>query len=515
MDNESSRDGPSSTKGAKNSPVVHEKVDNGKLERSPSSIHNGGVVIQTQKPFTTLSAIGIGYGTTNTAVGILLVLGSTLPMGGSPLVFWGFLLMAGVGLATATTLAELASAFPHPGGQYIWVNRLAPPRYRRFMSFATAMVSWLAAVATGASACLSVPAGVFSIIRLLNPDFVVQRWMIFIGYQILNILTLGLATFEHALPKISKVMLLFSCLTIGVIFISLFAMSKSHSTAKDFFVSSVNVTGWQKGIAFIIGMNGANWSFSCLDVATHLAEEIPNPESNIPRALIWTIVIGFVSGLLVIMSVLINVESIDGSGDNSAVALFYQITGSKAAAVGLWVPVLITTAGAVWSIQTWQSRIAWTISREAGFPMHRHLSKLAPAPFYTPIWSMVMSSTFTAIFGCLYLGSELAFNSLISTGLMLQYISYSIPVVLMLMQGRSNFPHGPFWYPKLGLIANIVMLAWGAVAIVFYCFPYYLPAVADQMNYASPVLVAVAILTISLWFLFARKTYEVKEILGH
>ncbi|KAK7415673.1 hypothetical protein QQX98_005705 [Neonectria punicea] len=504
-------DPPSPSETAKH-PITQEKFGSDGLE---GSVRQCDLIIQTEKPFTTLSAVGIGYGTTNTGIGLLLVLGSTLPMGGSPLFFWGFLVMAGVGLATATTLAELASAMPHPGGQYIWVNRLASPHAQRGLSYVTAMISWLAAVATGSSACLSVPTGVCSIIALLDPNFVYKRWMGFVGFQILNILTLLCACFEHALPKISKVMLLFSCLTIGAVFITLFAMSSDHVSPKDFFATSVNVSGWPNGIAFIIGLNGANWSFSCLDVATHLAEEIPSPGTNIPRALIWTIVVGFGSGLLVVLSVLINLTNFDVTADNSALALFYRITGSKAAAIGLWVPVLITTAGAVWSIQTWQSRLAWTISREGGFPLHRHLSKISPAPFHTPIWSLVWSATGTAIFGCLYLGSDLAFNSLIATGILLQYISYSIPVILVLSRGRSNFQHGHFWYPKLGLVANIVMLAWTVVALVFYCFPYYLPAVADSMNYASVMLCGIGIFITVLWFTYANKNYEVKETLRY
>ncbi|KXJ89478.1 amino acid/polyamine transporter I, partial [Microdochium bolleyi] len=325
-------------------PAAVEKL--GSDAREHTSIVDGHVTVQTLKPFTTLSAIGIGYGVTNTAVGLLLVLGTALPMGGSPLFFWGFLVMAGVGLATATTLAELSSAMPHPGGQYIWVHRLAPAHSRRFLSYVTAIVSWLAAVATGASACLSVPVGVCGIITLLNPDFVYKKWMGFVGYQLLNIVTVLLASFEHLLPRISKVMLLFSCATIGAVFITLFAMSSTKATPKDFFTTTVNISGWPDGIAFIMGMNGANWSFSCLDVATHLAEEIPAPAKNIPRALIWTVAIGFLSGLAVVVAVLVNVDVIDGAGDNSALGLFYRITGSQAAAAGLWIPVMITTAGA-------------------------------------------------------------------------------------------------------------------------------------------------------------------------
>jgi choline transport protein len=492
--------------------------NDGRLEKGNlQTIANGSVrelnlTVQTEKPFTTLSAIGIGYGVTNTAVGLLLVLGSVLPMGGPPLLFWSFIAMSAVGLATAVTLAELCSAMPHPGGQYIWVNYLAPAQYRRFLSYLTAMISWLGAVSTGASACLSVATGVCAIITVLDPTFVYKRWMGFVGYQLLNILTVLAACFEHALPKIANILLLFGCLTITTVFITLFSMSDTHMSAENFFVNIVNVSGWPDGIAFLIGCNGANWCFSCLDVATHLAEEIPSPGKNIPKSLMWTIVIGFGSGLLVVLAVLLNIDGIDTDGDNSALGLFYRITGSQAAAIGLWIPVLITTAGAVWSIQTWQSRLAWAISREKGFPLHKHLSKLAPAPFYTCTWSLAFSATFTAILGCLYLASDLAFNSLISTGILLQYLSYCIPVVLVLVNGRSRFRHGSFWYPKLGLLANVVMLLWTSIALAFYCFPYYLPVVAQQMNYASPVLAGVAVLTITLWFVYARSKYEVNSV---
>lgn len=444
--------------------------------------------IQTEKPFSTLSALGIGYGSTNSAAGALLVLGITIPLGGSPLVFWGFCLMALVGLSTAVTLAELCSAMPHPGGQYIWVNRLAPLYCRRFLSYATALLGWTSAVFMGASGTLSVMVSMSSLIVLFHPDFIYQRWMGFVGFQFLNLLTAFGASFEHALPKISKTTLLFNATTTVVIFTTLFAMAKGRVRAKDFFTTTVNTSGWPDGVAFMIGLNGLNWTFSCLDVSTHLAEEIPAPAINIPKALMWTIGLAFCSSMFAVLSVLVNVPKIDGSVDNSAIAHFYRITGSKAAAVGLWIPVLLITLATVWAVQVWQSRLAWTLSRDSGFPLHRYLSKIAPAPFYTPLWSLYGSAACIAILGCLYLGSEAAFNSLVATGLLLQYISYSIPAVLVLAQGRSNFQHGPFWYPRLGLIANIVMLTWTAVALIFYCFPIRVPVLADQMNYASAIL---------------------------
>lgn len=481
-------------------------------ERTFSSTQDGNSHIQTQKPFSTLSAIGIGYGVTNTAVGVPLILSTGMPMGGSPQVFWSFLLMALVGLATATTLAELISAIPHPGGQYIWVHKLAPERYRRGLSYSTAMISWIAAIATGSSGNLSVPVNAFAIVTLLHPNFIYQRWMGFVTFQLINIVTCFGACFEHILPKLSKALLLVNVTSVGVIVITLFAMSNTRTSAGDF-MKVVNVSGWPNGVAFLIGSNGANWLFSCLDVATHLAEEIPSPSTNIPKALIWTIVIASSSGLLMVLAVLVNLGPIDTT-DYSGISIFYRITGNKAAAIGLWIPVLFLVFASVWSIQTWQSRLAWTISRESGFPLHRHFSKIFPAPFYTPVWSLIGSAVGTALFGCLYLASELAFNSLIATGILLQYTSYSIPTILMIWHGRSNFAHGPFWYPRLGLLANLLMLAWTVVAFIFYCFPAYREVQTSQMNYVSGVLVLIAIFVTSLWFLYARKNYNVKVVLS-
>ncbi|KAG6009019.1 hypothetical protein E4U21_003350 [Claviceps maximensis] len=480
--------------------------------RHDDFIHSEKLTIQTQKPFTTLSAIGIGYGTTNTAVGLLLVLGTTIPLGGSPLFFWGFLVMIVIALATATSLAELASAMPHAGGQYIWVSRLAPGSFRRSLSYCTAMLSWLGAVATGASACLSVSTGVCSIIAFLNPGFVYQRWMGFVGFQLLNLLTLVCAAFEHALPGMSTTMLFFSCASCLAVVVALFATSREHVSARGFFFNTVNTSGWQDGVGFLVGIGGINWSLCCLDVATHLAEEIPSPATNIPKALMWTVVVGALSGLLIIVAVFANLPLIGGGGadqDNSAVALFYRISGSRALAVGILVPVLITTAGAVWSIQIWQSRIAWTISRDGGFPLHRHLGRVLPAPFHTPLWSLVWSAACSALFGCLYLGSDVAFNSLIATGVLLLYFSYSIPVVLVLWKGRSAFPRGPFWCPVLGRISNLVMLCWTVVATIFYCFPYQSVVEPERMNYVSVVLGVIALFICTLWFSFASRHYDV------
>lgn len=49
-----------------------------------------------------------------------------------------------------------------------------------------------------------------------------------------------------------------------------------------------------------------------------------------------------------------------------------------------------------------------------------------------------------------------AFNSLVIGVILFQYLSYSIPITLLLIRGRSTLPRGPFFLGKIGLICNIV-----------------------------------------------------------
>lgn len=67
---------------------------------------------------------------------------------------------------------------------------------------------------------------------------------------------------------------------------------------------------------------------------------------------------------------------------------------------------------------------------------------------------------------------------MVTAAIVLLYLSYSIPVVCMLIRGRENIAHGPFWLGKMGLACNIVLLAWTLVTIVMYSLPVYMPVEA-------------------------------------
>lgn len=69
---------------------------------------------------------------------------------------------------------------------------------------------------------------------------------------------------------------------------------------------------------------------------------------------------------------------------------------------------------------------------------------------------------------------------MVTACIVLLYLSYSIPVLCLLLRGRNNIPHGPFWMGPLGFFSNVVLLAWTAFTLIMYSFPPAMPVKAGS-----------------------------------
>lgn len=60
----------------------------------------------------------------------------------------------------------------------------------------------------------------------------------------------------------------------------------------------LNESGWSNGIAFLTGLVSPNYMYAGIDGAVHLAEECKNPAMVVPRALMSTVFIGFITSFI-------------------------------------------------------------------------------------------------------------------------------------------------------------------------------------------------------------------------
>lgn len=487
--------------------------DNEKTLDAPTpTLENAG---ELKRTFSVWSTLGIGFGLTNSWLGISASLIIGIQSGGPVLIVYGIIIIAFISYCIGITLSELSSAIPSAGGQYVWTRVLSPRKYSSFLAYMCGSFAWAGSLFTSASMALSLAQMLMGFWNLAHPDHVTKPWQLFVIYQLVNVFLLLFNCYGKYLPYIANSALYISLFSYVVISIVVLVCARgNYNTAKFVFVTFENNTGWKSaGIAFLVGLVNPNWSFSCLDSASHLAEEVHEADRVIPIAILGTVTIGLVTALSYAIAMFFCVTNLDAITNSTTglpiLDIYYQALRNRAGAICLGALLFATACGCTVSSHTWQARLCWSFSRDNGLPFSKYLSIVDPN-LGVPLNAHLFSSAIVAVLGCLYLASSTAFNSMVVGCVTFLLLSYLVPTGCLLYRGRNNIKHGCFWMGKLGLFANIMTIAWAFFALIFFSFPTFMPVTAGTMNYVSVVYAIYFIWTLGYWF-FPIKKYSCRE----
>ena len=126
----------------------------------------------------------------------------------------------------------------------------------------------------------------------------------------------------------------------------------------------------------------------------------------------------------------------------------------------------------------------------------------------TPINATVVCVVFCSLYGLIFIGSTTAFSSIISMSILALNISYAVPQVILLARGRERvLPSRIFKLGKFGVFVNAFSCAWVAFYTLIFCFPVFLPAEVESMNYVSVVLAGIILFILVFWFAQKKKTF--------
>lgn len=470
---------------------------------------------QLKRTFSTYSVLAIGFGLTNSWFGISASLITGISSGGPMLIVYGIIIIASVSYCIGITLSELSSAIPSAGGQYVWSRVLAPKKYSNFLAYLCGSLAWGGAIFTCASMAQAIANELMGFWILNNPDHEAKKWQLFVIYELVNIFLALFNCYGKILPFIGQYALYISLFSYFTITITVLVCSRGKfNTAYFVFREFSNGTGWQSaGIAFIVGLVNPNWSFSCLDSACHLAEETEKPETDIPKAILGTVTIGFLTSFTYVIAMFFSIRNLpDILASNTGMPIldiYYQALGSTTGATCLGVLIFLTACGCTISAQTWQARLCWSFARDNGLPFSKYLSIVDPK-LGVPLNAHLFSTFWVAVLGILYLVSDAAFNSMIVGCITFLLLSYLVPTGCLLYRGRDNIKHGPFWLGKVGLISNIVTIFWSFFALIFFSFPATMPVTGSTMNYFVVVLVIYFIWSLGYWW-FPIESWSAKK----
>ena len=128
---------------------------------------------------------------------------------------------------------------------------------------------------------------------LYHEDYVQQPWHLFIALLLITWICIGVTIFFNRYLAYLQQFGLFVVLVGGLVtLIILAAMPKQHASNSFVWTDWQNNTGWGSGMAFLAGVLNGAFTIGTPDAVTHMAEEVPHPRRDLPKAMAAQIILG-------------------------------------------------------------------------------------------------------------------------------------------------------------------------------------------------------------------------------
>ncbi|KAK6223612.1 amino acid permease [Colletotrichum tabaci] len=449
------------------------------------------------------------------------VIAPALLSGGAPCLFYNLIASTICTVCIASSLGEIASIYPTAGGQYHWVAALSPPSTRSAAAFTTGWVSVGGQVVLTSSAAFAAGLQAQALIVLNNDgSYAPARWQGMLFYWAVLVYGMAMNIWGHRLlPSANLIAGVLHVVGFLAILIVLGVMAPKNS-ASFVFTEFVNSSGWESdGVSWLVGLISAVYPFLGYDAACHLAEELPNASRNVPLAMVGSVAVNGLMGLVYGTVLLFSTGPLDALLATPTGFPFMQIftdaTRSLPAATLLSLLIVLTAVAATVAGITSTSRTLWAFARDRATPYDRHLSRV-DARQQIPVHAVVLVTALQMLLGFIYLGNTTAFNAILSMAIIGMYSSYIAPIAYMMAYGRRTLKpsdYGPFRLgPVLGPVLNAVSLVWMVVVIVFSTFPSAMPVTPQTMNYSVVVMAGWLLFGVVYYVSFGRHKFEVPSV---
>ncbi|GKT86406.1 choline transport protein (amino acid permease) [Colletotrichum tofieldiae] len=451
------------------------------------------------------------------------VIAPALLSGGAPCLFYNLIISTICTVCIASSLAEIASIYPTAGGQYHWVAALCPPSTRSAAAFATGWISVGGQVVLTSSAAFAAGLQTQALIIINDDSYISARWQGMLFYWAILVYGMAMNIWGHRLLPTANLMSGVLHVVGFVAILIVLGVMAPKNTASFVFTEFVNSSGWDSdGVSWLVGLISAVYPFLGYDAACHLAEEMPNASRDVPLAMVGSVVVNGLMGLIygtVLLFCTGPLETLLSTPTGFPfMQIFIDVTKSRAGATILSILIILTAVAATVAGITSTSRTLWAFARDKATPYDHYLSKVNKRQ-QIPIHSVILVTVLQMLLGFIYLGNTTAFNAILSMAIIGMYSSYIIPIAYMMAYGRKNLnasDYGPFKLgPILGPILNVVSLVWMVVVIIFSTFPSAMPVTPQTMNYSVVVMAGWLFFGVVYYLSFGKKKFKVPSVDGN
>lgn len=388
------------------------------------------------------AVIALGVGTT-VGSGIFSSLSEVAAAAGSSLFLVLAFLIGGILQVPANfCYAELASAFPEDGGQYVYFKEAGS----RPLAFLCGWISFWAtdppsisimALAIANYLGFFIPVHGF-VLRLIATAFV-------LFFMMMHLRSVEGGGKFQAIITALKIIPFILIIGIGIFFIK-----------GDLFMSAAPLAGAAATggfAALMAGVSATTWSFDGMAAPCYMSGEIKDPEKNLPKGLILTAVtvLGLYVALTVVASGLLSVDEL-ASSEAPIALLASKIPGiGNYAGTIIAVMAVIVVIGSLSSCVMYQPRIEYAMAKDGLF--FKSFAKVHPQ-YETPYFSIIVQCAVAIVLiFATSLSDLLGYFTLV--GLLKNFMTFGTIIVLRNKENYKPTYHMPF-RPVMVAVAMIV-----------------------------------------------------------
>tara|TARA_Y100001954_G_scaffold32206_1_gene30015 strand:- start:1041 stop:3221 length:2181 start_codon:yes stop_codon:yes gene_type:complete len=377
-------------------------------------------------------------------------------------------------LPAAVSKSELATAMPNSGGTYVYLERTFGP----LTGTVAGLGLWLSLLLK----CSFALAGIGSYLSVFSPWPLLPTALTLLFFlTILNILGIG---------KVGNVIVFIVLLSIfsltGISMGALFSLDTIPSNALDF-----------TGKGDLIGATAMVFvSYAGLTKVAAIAEEIKEPEKNLPKGIFFSLLIVLIVYCSVTY-VMTKKVPLDDLKDNFRPLFTFAGYVWRGPGLSFFISVVavFTMASMANSGLLAASRFPFAMGRD--FLLPKKLGEIHPK-FLTPIWSIILSGIVTGI--CLIYLDLTKIAKLASAFMIMIYMTESIAVILLremrIQWYKPEYRSRLYPFPQILGICSSLFLLYGMDLLPLFA------------------LVSIGLPGLMLYFFYGRQRTTRKGVLG-
>ncbi|KAF4771469.1 hypothetical protein N7455_007806 [Penicillium solitum] len=479
------------------------------------ALGNMGYEQKFKRSFGLLDMVGFSFSivTCWTALSGVFIIG--IQAGGPPVMIFGWIGVCVFTMFIALAMAEMCSRWPVAGGQYSWVAMLAPPRVSRKLSYITGWFMLTGIIAMGAVNNSFGSNYILGQVNLIFPDFVIERWHTVLVAWAVGLFALVMNVFApHALHRLSRFILVWNIASFIIVITTLLATNHQKQGTDFVFHEFRNMTGFGASMATIVGILQSFFGMCCYDAPSHMTEEMTHASRDAPKAIIFSVIMGGVTGLLFLLILCFCMGDIEATANSSTgvpvIQIFYDSTQSKVGTCILASMITVIIMVTSISLVAEGSRSVYAFARDHGLPFSGLWSQVEPKK-KIPLYAIFLTVAVQLGLNAIYFGTETGFETVISIATTGFYVSYSLVLLARLLgyffRHQCSFD-GPHSLPlPLSLGFSSIGLLFLLLASITFNFPSDAQVTSESMNYTSAAIGLVILLSLVTWFTTATNRF--------